>query len=328
MKRILAIILALMMVLALGVVAFADEETEEAEEVILEYPMADDGVMITIPLNSMYVGVFSADGTYADDGSVNYVDIEQVCYVLPDTYYIGDTILVHVAGTAEDSVRLFLVNSDGWSRASAITVINPGDFDLWLELVVADDEGKGVTETYQLNFKGSSYGVNIPDLTITTLDVYGGTTDDYIAAGGVNCDLSGHTIDEYVSNNDATCTEDGTKTGTCSVCGEEVTVTDEGTATGHSFTNYVSNNDATCTKDGTLTAECDNGCGETDTITDEGTATGHNYEKGVCTNCGATDPDYSAFPTTTVVVIIVVVIIVVAAVVICAVVLGGKKKKK
>ena len=68
-------------------------------------------------------------------------------------------------------------------------------------------------------------------------------------------------------------------------------------------------------------------CGEEETITEEGTAIGHNYEKGVCTNCGAADPDYSAFPTTTVVIIIVV-IIVVAAVVIIAVVLGGKKKKK
>ena len=36
----------------------------------------------------------------------------------------------------------------------------------------------------------------------------------------------------YVSNNDATCTEDGTKTGAC-VCGDEKTVVDEGSATGH-----------------------------------------------------------------------------------------------
>ncbi|MCD7823459.1 MAG: hypothetical protein LUG86_05515 [Oscillospiraceae bacterium] len=324
MKKLSALLLALMMVLTLGVVAFADEAEEE---VILEYPMSDDGVMITVPLNSTYVGVFAPDGTYSTDGSVNYVDIEQVCYVLPDTYELGDTVLVHVAGSAEDSVRLFLVNSDGWSRASAITVINPGDFDLWLEMVVADDESKGVTETNQLNFKGSSYGVNIPDLTITTLEVFGGTTDEYVAAGGANCSLTGHTITEYVSNNDATCTSDGTKTGVCSVCGEDETVTDEGTALGHSFTNYVSNNDATCTSDGTMTAECDNGCGKTDTITEEGTATGHNYEKGVCTNCGAADPDYSAFPTA-VVVVIVVVVVVVVAVVIAVVVVGGKKKKK
>lgn len=315
------------MVLTLGVVAFADEETEEAEEVVLEYPTSDDGVMTTVPLTAEYIGVFSADGTYADDGSVNFVDIEQVCYVLPETYAVGETVLVHVAGNTEDSTRLFMVSSDGWSRASEITVINPGDFDLWLEIAVTDAESKGVTETYQLNFKGSSYGVNVADLTITTIEVFGGTTDDYIAAGGANCGITGHTITEYVSNNDATCTKDGTKTGVCSVCGEEVTVTDEGSALGHSFTNYVSNNDATCTEDGTKTAECDNGCGKTDTITDEGTATGHNYVKGVCTNCGAEDPDYSSFPTA-VVVVVIVVIVVVAAVVIAVVVVGGKKKKK
>ncbi len=80
----------------------------------------------------------------------------------------------------------------------------------------------------------------------------------------------GHSYGDYVSNNDATCTVDGTKTAECTVCGEKDTVTDVGTK-GHTFTNYVSNNDATCTLDGTKTATCDK-CDATDTVLDVGSA--------------------------------------------------------
>lgn len=45
----------------------------------------------------------------------------------------------------------------------------------------------------------------------------------------------GHTFISYVSNNDATCTNDGTKTAKCEFCDATETVTDSGTATGHNF---------------------------------------------------------------------------------------------
>ncbi|MBQ7546689.1 MAG: InlB B-repeat-containing protein [Clostridia bacterium] len=93
-----------------------------------------------------------------------------------------------------------------------------------------------------------------------------------------------HSFVTYVSNNDATCTEDGTKTATCEFCDATNTIADVGSAKGHSYTNYVSNNDATCTADGTKTATCDNGCGTTDTIADVGSAKGHSYTNYVSNN--------------------------------------------
>ncbi len=106
----------------------------------------------------------------------------------------------------------------------------------------------------------------------------------------------GHSFVNYISNNDATCTEDGTKTAVCEHpgCKETSTVADVGSAKGHryskevtvqptcsekgaarytctscghsytetlqalghDFTHYVSNGDATCTEDGTKTAVC------------------------------------------------------------------------
>ena len=44
----------------------------------------------------------------------------------------------------------------------------------------------------------------------------------------------GHDMGEYVSDGNATCTEDGTKTGTCSRCGLSDTLSDPGSAVGHS----------------------------------------------------------------------------------------------
>lgn len=50
-----------------------------------------------------------------------------------------------------------------------------------------------------------------------------------------------HVFGEYVSNNDATCTADGTKTAKCGFCGETDTVTDEGSALGHSYRSDIDN---------------------------------------------------------------------------------------
>ena len=138
----------------------------------------------------------------------------------------------------------------------------------------------------------------------------------------------GHSFGAYISNNNATCTADGTKTRTCSACGLSETATETGTAkghsyssavtkaptctaagvrtytcgrcsssyteaiaaNGHSFGDYVSNNDATCTADGTKIRTC-SACGSTETVADTGSAKGHSYNDGVVTTaptCTAT----------------------------------------
>ncbi len=53
--------------------------------------MADDesSVMTSISLASENIGVYSAEGTYSDDGSVTYTDVSKVSYKLPSTYSAG-----------------------------------------------------------------------------------------------------------------------------------------------------------------------------------------------------------------------------------------------
>ena len=105
----------------------------------------------------------------------------------------------------------------------------------------------------------------------------------------------GHSFTNHVYDNNATCTEDGTKTALCdNGCGTTETLTDEGTALGHSFTNHVSDGNATCTVDGTKTAICDNGCGTTETLTDEGSALGHSFTDYVFNNDATCTTDGSS----------------------------------
>ena len=92
----------------------------------------------------------------------------------------------------------------------------------------------------------------------------------------------------------ATCTENGTKAGTkCSVCETVLSGCEVITSEGH---NYVKQDDAvaaTCTENGKEASEKCSACDDVieGKVID---ALGHKYEKGVCTVCGAKDPEYVA----------------------------------
>ena len=108
----------------------------------------------------------------------------------------------------------------------------------------------------------------------------------------------GHTFENYTSNNDATCTQDGTETAKCvrygqGGCSEEHTRTIEGSKLPHSFQNYVYDGNAACLQDGTETAKCRD-CDATDTRTATDTALGHDpvIDPAVaptCTEIGLTE---------------------------------------
>ena len=76
-----------------------------------------------------------------------------------------------------------------------------------------------------------------------------------------------HTFGDWITTKEATCTENGERKTTCTICGYDKTEV-SGKAE-HSFGDYVSNNDATTEADGTKTRKC-SVCGYKDTVTDEG----------------------------------------------------------
>ena len=93
-----------------------------------------------------------------------------------------------------------------------------------------------------------------------------------------------HSYGAWVTTKAPTCTESGIETRTCAKCG--VSENRAIPATGHHYDAVATA--PTCTEKGYTTHTCACGDSYTDSSTD---AVGHNYKAGICTICGALDPE-------------------------------------
>ena len=107
-------------------------------------------------------------------------------------------------------------------------------------------------------------------------------TDSVKANYGGSLTWKGHLFSDYVYNQDATCTENATHTGSCPDCGAIDTIPVPDTAFGHSYGEAVVT-DPTCTEEGYTTYTCH--CGDT-YIDDRKASLGHDYIEGFCSHCG------------------------------------------
>ena len=93
-----------------------------------------------------------------------------------------------------------------------------------------------------------------------------------------------HSYGAWVTTKAPTCTESGIETRTCAKCG--VSENRAIPAAGHHYDAVATA--PTCTERGYTTHTCVCGLSYTDSYTD---AVGHNYKAGICTICGALDPE-------------------------------------
>ena len=93
-----------------------------------------------------------------------------------------------------------------------------------------------------------------------------------------------HSYGAWATTKAPTCTESGIETRTCAKCG--VSENRAIPATGHHYDAVATA--PTCTERGYTTHTCVCGLSYTDSYTD---AAGHNYKAGICTICGALDPE-------------------------------------
>ncbi|MBQ3215540.1 MAG: InlB B-repeat-containing protein, partial [Oscillospiraceae bacterium] len=145
----------------------------------------------------------------------------------------------------------------------------------------------GATKTETISALGHNYSASI---TLPTCTTVGFTTHTCGKCGDRYTDsevpMLSHNYDSVVTA--PTCTTEGFTTHTCAACGDSYIDTKVPVAQ-HSYGVGRETVAPTCTKDGVLTYACIN-CGHTKTEAID--ATGHDFVKGICTVCGAADPDY------------------------------------
>lgn len=124
-------------------------------------------------------------------------------------------------------------------------------------------------------------GKNLARFMVNTFRYIHGNT-----AGG---DTHTHSWNDGVVTVEPTEDAEGVKTYTCTVCGETRTETVPALDHEHGYVSTVIA--PTCTEQGYTEHICSCGDSYKDTYVD---ATGHNYVDGICSVCGAADPDYTA----------------------------------
>ncbi|MBQ4562459.1 MAG: leucine-rich repeat domain-containing protein [Clostridia bacterium] len=104
---------------------------------------------------------------------------------------------------------------------------------------------------------------NVPNLTIKCYE--GSLAKAYAEMRDIPYEIvCKHQFGEYVYDNNATCYYNGTKSATCSLCGEKKTVEAEGTVLGHNYGEWWVEKEPTYTETGLMLRRCDRcaGCEE------------------------------------------------------------------
>ncbi|MDO4379884.1 MAG: hypothetical protein Q4D20_03305 [Clostridia bacterium] len=114
-----------------------------------------------------------------------------------------------------------------------------------------------VIETAEIPADGHNY---VAVVTAPTCTTEGFTTYTCSVCGESYTDSKvaplGHSFTNYVSDNNATCTADGTKTAKCDRCDETKTIADEGSKLAHTPSAWITDKNSSCTEGGTKHTEC------------------------------------------------------------------------
>ena len=152
MKKALSLVLALVLVVFGSSVAFAEEIDISGDNLGRGAGLVDYG--LTVKRN--------------DDGTVTAIDTESISWYLPEAVAAGETVTVHVKGTADDDFRMWLINVNEVTNSEQYKMsehgFTSGEFDVTFTLTATDE----ATEFF---VKGYQYGTNLNNVTITYLDV-------------------------------------------------------------------------------------------------------------------------------------------------------------
>lgn len=196
---------------------------------------------------------------------------------------IGGKAQVKATGSAEKHI----IDSGNYSAGAAIG--NGG---------ATSERGTSIVQTYENGRNRFTIANDIADNAKIEMTIMGNNSSNTVTQTRQNgewvtsgeqtpeeCDHSNPSVEIIVA---PTCTEDGYKVTKCSRCGKELgSRTKTANALDHEFVETTV--DPTCTESGYTVSKCTR-CGkETGERTDIAPL-GHEYKNGVCTRCGAPEP--------------------------------------
>ena len=174
-----------------------------------------------------------------------------------------------------------------WNATNVTKVFQSVDVLLeWCELDPVDTWELGRNEVVQAYQGNRNVFIDYPEYAWL---VFGKEIPSDMVTPSGNAQTNVHYWDNGTVTKEPTCNATGTKTYTCSDCGD--TKTEEIAALGHVWSTATVTTPATCTTSGVKTQTCSR-CSITTTITIS--ATGHSYTQGFCSSCGQRDPNSKA----------------------------------
>lgn len=212
-------------------------------------------------------GIVLGNGVYARNGSVRYyLENDRVVFSVSD--YEAQLVLAADPATqgGQTAVRLSIKNNPGvsgiqvmltYDKESLIpnlvydhgllndfthTETDYGMLLSWEDTQICSKDDTLVTLYFSVP---AERGTHILRADCTAVDLVG-EAKSVKGAGTVVTVNCKHNYDEYLYNHDATCTADGTRTATCTKCGEKSTVPAVGTKLQHSGGDATCNTRAVC----------------------------------------------------------------------------------
>lgn len=256
--------------------------------------------VIEKPLDASDDQVFSLNFTGEDTGSIDESDPApaQSYYIYDDNTFSKD----HLVASVENGKM-----KDVTGQSIGETTVEPANgggngklmMALPLQIKSASETGTNISVTVPANTleQNKTYYFVLSSDVVMSEDVSKSTNTDMVfkfTTGKVP--EHEHTAGEPVRENEvpATCTKEGSydEVVYCSECGEEISRTKKTIDKTAHTEEVVKGKDATCTEAGLTDGEKCSVCNEVLVAQKEIPALGHDFKDGVCTRCGAIDPDY------------------------------------
>lgn len=169
MKKLLSVLLALSMLLSMTV--FVNAEGEE-----IEIAITPDSFGVNVPENSTSDVVVWGDGTVTADA------LGQFSLKLPTALNKGESVVVHIKGTADEQFRVWLLAAEAvtasnqWKSADNNYVVTE-EFEYYIELN-CDYFDNDFEIADEVNFKAPSWDKQLVNFTLSYVGVIYGTMAD------------------------------------------------------------------------------------------------------------------------------------------------------